>query len=161
MATKKIPLTEATATQLAEFAENTLGLEGINYRQGADSIRSKIAVAAYDKDYIEVEIAEADVKRIDPPQPVGERRMATISIQTQDTPGGSDPVPVAVNGKQMFITRNKDVTIPWEYYHALDNARKLVYEIDDIGRLKPDPREAHEYPFSLIHEDPPLVKQAA
>ena len=51
MATKKIPLTEATATQLAEFAENTLGLEGINYRQGADSIRSKIAVAAYDKDY--------------------------------------------------------------------------------------------------------------
>ena len=37
---KKIPITEATATQLAEFASTILGIE-VNFRMGADAILGK------------------------------------------------------------------------------------------------------------------------
>lgn len=157
MATQKILIADASAKQLADFAENTLGLDGLNYRMGTDAILSKMRVAMYEKDFIEVAIAEPDVQRVEPPQPQmagRRRRMATIVIGNQDTPGGSDPVPSAVNGKQMFTERNKPQTIPWAQMAALKNAQKLVYQQDEALRIKPNPTEAQEYPFSVIHEDP-------
>lgn len=155
MATQKILIADASAKQLADFAEQVLGLDGIDYRLGKDKIEEKMRTAQYAKDFIEVEGKEPDIQRVEPPSTAKhKRRMATIVIGNQDTPGGSDPVPTAVNGKQMFTERNKPQTIPWEQMHALDNAKKLVYEKDEIGRLKPNPTEAHEYPFSVIHEDP-------
>jgi hypothetical protein len=170
MATKKVALTEAaaaelkiplaSAAQLAEYAETVLGLDGVNYRLGSDALIAKIRITGHDKDFIEVSVPEADIQRIDPPRPVSGRRMATIRIYNQETPGGTEPVPVAVNGKQMFIPRDRDCDIPWEYYHALDNARKYVYDTDSIGRLDQATRkEVHEYPFSLIREDPPLPSE--
>lgn len=160
-AATELKLPKATAKQLADFAEQVLGLEGVDYRLGGDKILEKMRTAQYDKDFIEVEGPEPDIQRIDPPRPVNARRMATIRIQNQETPGGSDPVPVAVNGKQMFIPRDRDCTVPWEYAHALDNAKKLIYETDEIGRLKPEPKEAHEYPFSWVRQDPDPEQQAA
>lgn len=157
MTTQKIQIADATAKQLAEYAETVLGLEGVDYRLGADKIISKMRVAQFDKDFIEIEVEQPDIQRREPPQQSQQgrrRRMATIVIGNQDTPGGSDPVPTAVNGKQLFTERNKPQTIPWAQMHALRNAKKQVHEVDEIGRLKPNPSEAAEYPFSVLHEDP-------
>lgn len=162
MAMKKVPIESASATQLAEFAENVLGLDGVNYRLGVDKIVSMMRVASYDKDFIEIGAPEADITRIEPPANQNGRRMATIRIYTSEKPGGSEPVQVAVNGRRMDIPRDRDCTIPWEYYHVLSNAKKLIYRTDDNGILLPGkPDEVHEYPFSLIHEDPPVTEAKA
>jgi hypothetical protein len=156
-AAAELKLPKASAKQLADFAEQVLGLDGINYRLGGDEILSRMRTAQYDKDFIEVAEEQPDIQRREPPQQPQEgrrRRMATVLIGNQDTPGGADPVPSAVNGKQMFTPRNKLQTIPWAQMHALMNARKLVHETDEIGRLKPNPSEAQEYPVSVVHEDP-------
>jgi hypothetical protein len=158
---QKIAIADASAKQLADFAETTLGIEGVDYRLGKGKIEEKMRAVMYDKDYIEVEEEQAPIKRIDPPAAQGSRRMATIFIHNQDKGGGTEPVPVAVNGRQMFIPRNQEATIPWEYYHALNNAKHFVYQQDQNGSLLPNPSEVHEYPFSLIREDPAPVEMAA
>lgn len=159
MAFQKVQIVDASAKLLADFAEQVLGLDGVDYRLGKDKIHEKMRAAMYDKDFIEVEGKEADIQRIDPPRPQAARRMAVIRIHNQDKPGGTEPVPAAVNGKQLFIPRNQDCTIPWEYYHALDNAKQFVYQVDENKALIYPPSEVHEYPFSLIREDPPLPEE--
>ena len=158
---QKIAIAEASAKQLADYAETVLGLDGVDYRLGKGKIKEKMRAALYDKDFIEVEEEEATIHRIDPPVAANKRRMATIYIHNSDKPGGTEPVPVAVNGRQMFIPRNAEATIPWEYKHALDNAKHFVYERGPNCELMPNPQEAHEYAFSLLHEDPPLIVEKA
>ncbi len=157
---QKITIAEASAKQLADYAANVLGIDGVDYRLGKDKIEEKMRAVLYDKDFIEVEEEQATIHRIEPPVTGSARRMATIYIHNQDKPGGTEPVPVAVNGRQMFIPRNAEATIPWEYYHALDNAKRLVYQQGPNGELMPNPSEAHEYPFSVIRQDPPIEKAA-
>jgi hypothetical protein len=158
---QKILIADASAKQLADYAETVLGLEGVDYRLGKGKIEEKMRAVLYDKDFIEVEDDEAPIARINPPAPTNARRMATIMIPNQDKPGGTEPVPVAVNGRQLWIPRQAPQTIPWEYMHALDNAKKFVYETDGNGTLILPPSEVHEYPFSVLHEDPPLIEKAA
>lgn len=160
---QKIQIADASAKQLADFAENVLGLDGVDYRLGKAKIEEKMRTVMYDKEYIEVEAEEAEIKRIEPPTVAGKRRMATVFIHNQDKPGGTEPVPVRVNGKQMFIPRGQQCDIPWEYFHALDNAKHFVYQQDQNGGLLPNPSEVHEYPFSVMHQDPepaPVEKAA-
>ncbi|ESZ60650.1 hypothetical protein NL532_24065 [Mesorhizobium sp. C120A] len=158
---QKILIADASAKQLADYAETVLGLEGVDYRLGKGKIEEKMRAVLYDKDFIEVEDDEAPIARINPPAPTNARRMATIIIPNQDKAGGTEPVPVAVNGRQLWIPRQAPQTIPWEYMHALDNAKKFVYETDGNGTLILPPSEVHEYPFSVLHEDPPLIEKAA
>jgi hypothetical protein len=159
---QKIAIADASAKQLADFAETSLGIEGVDYRLGKAKIEEKMRAVMYDKDFIEVADEEAPIQRIDPPAGESRRRMATIMIPNQEKAGGTEPVPVAVNGRQLFIPRQTPQTIPWEYMHALDNAKKLLYATDENGSLLPNPSEAHEYPFSIVHEDPePIVEKAA
>lgn len=158
---QKIAIADASAKQLADYAETVLGLDGVDYRLGKGKIEEKMRAALYDKDFIEVADEQAPIQRIEPPAHGSARRMATIYIHNQDKPGGTEPVPVAVNGRQIFIPRNQQADIPWEYYHALDNAKKFVYQQGPNGELINPPSEAHEYPFSLIREDPALVEKAA
>lgn len=157
---QKITIADASAKQLAEFAENVLGIAGVDYRLGKDKIEEKMRAVMYDKEFIEVEEEQATIHRIEPAAVGNARRMATIMIPNSEKPGGTEPVPAAVNGRQMFIPRQQTVKVPWEYYHALDNAKKFIYETDENGTLKPNPSEAHEYPFSLILEDPEVEKAA-
>lgn len=158
---QKIAIADASAKQLADFAETNLGIEGVDYRLGKAKIEEKMRAVMYDKDHIEVEDEEAPIRRIEPPTGDSQRRMATIVINNQEKAGGTEPVPVAVNGRQMFIPRQQQVTIPWEYMHALENAKKFVYATDENGSLLPNPAEVHEYPFTIIREDPAPAEMAA
>ncbi|WP_395451194.1 hypothetical protein ACHMW7_16210 [Aminobacter sp. UC22_36] len=149
---KRIPITEATATQLADFATANLGLTDVQFRMGADKIRSLMATVGYDKDYIEIAEPPVGAGRapIDPDAvPSTERRYVNIIIQAQEGPGGSDPVPVSVNGRAMWIERAKESRIPFEYFEALRNAVKKVYDPNPQGGLMP-PRNVPTYPFTVL-----------
>lgn len=143
---KRIPLIEATASQLADFATANLGLD-VQFRMGSDRIRAVMATANYTKDYIEV----------DEPEPVAaqeastkdQRPKVTIIISAQEGPGGDQPVPVSVNGRAMWIERAKPSAIPYPYYEALKNAVKVVYDPDPNGGMKP-PRNVQVYPFTVL-----------
>lgn len=162
MTMKQIPIADASAQQLSDFGTLVLGIEGLNYRLGRDVLIARLRGVSYDNAYISLPVEEKDtIQRVDPPNSGHARRMAVIRIHTDDKPGGAEPVPVAVNGKQMFVPRGQDCTIPWEYYHALNNARRYVYEQGPNGELLDPPREVHEYSFSLLREDPDLEVQGS
>jgi len=146
---KQIPINEASAKDLADFATANLGLE-VNFRMGSAAIRAKMATTGYTKDYIEIEEAEPVA-----PAPVAEgaapRKFVIIMIAAQETPGGSEPVPVSVNGRAMWIERSKPSRVPIEYYQALMNAVKYVYDPDPgpKGGLLPA-RAVTTYPVTLL-----------
>jgi len=63
------------------------------------------------------------------------------------------PVPLGVNGKLMYVPRDKEVEIPIKFYHALDDAKHIIYE-KGSGKVGDDaiknPQKVHRYPHSVI-----------
>ena len=162
MATKTIPLAEATATQLAEFATTNYGLDVVP-THGKEKIRAALATAGWTGTEIEVRVADA------PPAPAEgnagadkPRRMVTVLIPNQEkaSGGGSEPVWLSVNGRGMWVPREEQVKIPYEYYLVLKSARAKL-PITDADRAVTGWREITEYPFSTIHIDPDPEADAA
>lgn len=152
---KKVQIAEATATQLAEFATVSRGLD-VNFRMGVERIRSALTTSGYDKDFIEIEGNDGP----DPNARVAEepviqgRKRYVIRIPVQETPGSSEgklPVPVGVNGKVYLIKRNEDVTVPEEVLVVLKNANKLRYDKGPNGEPI-NPTEVPTHPFSIVRE---------
>ena len=77
-----------------------------------------------------------------------------IRIQSQNEPGGEQPVPVGVNGSVMLIPRDQDARIPRSYYEVLKNAVVDRYEPEIVNGLmvgmKSEPRRIPAYPVQLI-----------
>ena len=148
---KQIPIHDASATQLAEFATKNLGLD-VNFRMGAAAIRAALSTAGYDETFITVEEPEAAPAPVsataDPAKP---RKYVEVLIAAEDKPGGSDPVPVGLNGRVMWIERAKPQRIPLDYYRVLMDAKKKVYDPNPAGGLMP-PREVPTYPATLLRE---------
>ncbi len=154
----RIKIEMATATQLAVFATTHLGVPDVRPTLGLVRLQALIA-QAWDKDYIEIPDPEEDpIQRRDPAMykadgedPFTRRRMCVVRISAEEKAGGDQPVPVAVAGKAMFIPRNKDCRVPYEYGEALLNANKHVFDTDQdskiIGR-----REVPEYPATVMAE---------
>jgi len=158
----KKPINEASATELATFALTVLGMERATSTMGKPALLAKIQ-NAWKEDFILINVKEADIVRQDPPAragtgsgPFAGRRCATIRIHPNDLPGGDQPVPVSVNGTQIFLPRDEDIRIPYEYMEALDNAKHYVYKQGPNGELLYPPREVHGYPFSKLAVDPPF-----
>lgn len=150
---KKILIADATASEVASFASINLGIPDIHYKLGKAAILIKMG-PVWDKDYIEVEDSVPDVRRVDPPKTTGKRRMVDLMIPNQDYAGGGQPVPLSVNGSQMFVERNKRSMIPYEYFIALQNAQKAVYDQGPNGELIMPPRMVPEYPYMVYSIDP-------
>lgn len=145
--TKSIPLSEATATQLADFAAANLGLD-VQFRMGVDKIRAVMATAGYDKDFIEVDEPQPAVAPR-PAEAVAQRKMVTIRIPNQESIGGKEPVPVGVNGKVYLIKRDTDVPVPVEVVHVLKNANRVVFDKGPNGEPI-NPTFVPTYPFSIV-----------
>lgn len=152
---KKIALSEATREQMMAFAESTLGIS-VPHNIGADTLRARIA-ETWGKDEITVEDAPEQPAMhgsapnpLSPQQSAPGRNKVKLIIHKTDEPGGSEPVPVGVNGKVMLIPRGEPVEIPEDYYHALSNASRLHYDTDENGSLKLPPREIHQYPHQRV-----------
>lgn len=74
-----------------------------------------------------------------------------IIIPRSDSPGGKQPVPVSVNGRNQHIPRGRKVAIRFPYLHALENAVQHIYEMDDNNQqMKPEPTEVRSYEFSIL-----------
>jgi hypothetical protein len=160
MATKKVPLEQASDQQLCTFALTRLGFERITPQMGRAAILQKIA-HSWDKEYIEVEEKASEVARREPPArkgtgqgPFAGRRCVTMRIHPSELPGGDQPVPAACNGIQIFLPRDVDIRIPYEYMESIDHAKRYVYSQGPNGELIFPPREVHEYPFSVVAIDP-------
>jgi hypothetical protein len=143
---KTININEATGPQLVWFAQNALNIEGIRPNMSKAEMIAKIRAVGYDKDTIEVEqVEEAKPKAL----AADSRETVRIVIPGSDTPGGSDPVPVSVNGSAMLIPRDEECEIPYPFYEALKNAVRQVYTPLPDGGISA-PKNVPAYPFSRL-----------
>ena len=95
-----------------------------------------------------------------------EKLWCTIRLTEAEGAGGSEPVPVGVNGRVQLIPRGKDVEVRLPYVAVLKNAEKIVYdehmEADGI-RSRMVPRVVPVYPIAFVSEPydkPRLAAQA-
>ncbi|GAA4108858.1 hypothetical protein ACFFTN_01450 [Aminobacter aganoensis] len=150
---KQIRIDDATATQLAQFATVSLGLD-IDYRKGSAAIKAAMAAVGYDKDHIEVADDQAPKAQTAKPQADGgaPAKMIKIMIPNQDIPGstaGKEAVPVGVNGKVYLIKRGIAVDVPSEVVEVLKNANKVQY--DKGPNNEPiNPTLVPTHPFSIL-----------
>jgi len=155
MTMKRIDITAATQPQLLVFARDTLGFNSPPNIL-AETLRAKIA-AAWPKDYIMVsEADETPAQDGSKPQPQTAEQagpaegMRRIHINITEEAGGTEAVPVGVNGRIMLVPRGKNVDIPEAYYLVLKAAIKNLYDPIPDGGMNPVPREVPMYPFQLV-----------
>lgn len=150
---KKIAYLTASLPQLVVYAETVLGLE-FAHNIGEAKLRAKIAEAGFSGDEIEVEDDETETQPAKPLTPAdviasGRKRVRIVIQMQEGVPGGSEAVPIGVNGTVARVMRGVEVDVPAEYVEVLDNARKTVYGRDQDGRLT-SPTQVHLYPFSIL-----------
>jgi hypothetical protein len=151
---KLIPISEATQAQLRTFAQETLGIE-IKATMSAEKVLAAVT-SAWDRDIPIMDDEVTGELAGDQPHPVRDRHLPAeagkvrINIGIQEDAGGSDPVPVGVNGKIMLIPRGRDVDIPERYLEALKHAVTYKYDsLPDGMGINPVPREVQLYPFQV------------
>lgn len=72
-----------------------------------------------------------------------------IRIESTETPGGSEPVPVGVNGSALWIPRDKPCIVAQRYVEVLQRAKQSVYDpVDDAGNLHE--RVVPLYPVTIL-----------
>lgn len=81
--------------------------------------------------------------------------MARVLIHRDPSPGHKNsPVPLAVNGRHVFVPRGIEVDIPLEYVEVLQNAKTIMKkEVESAGAFSPGGRFKDEattsYPFQV------------
>lgn len=151
----KVKMSEATASQLADFATLNMGLPGLNFRTGTDKLRAAIIAAGHQDEYIAVsddpeEVAPAQAGKLG----VGQEQFPDaekikINIPATEGPGGDDPVWVAVNGRGMWIPRNQDCEIAKPYAEVLNHATKRIYLTDENSMIVGS-RDVPQYPYQVV-----------
>ncbi len=152
---REIKIADATEEELRTFGRGTLGLS-LPPNCKIETLRSKIQ-QAWDKEHIL--LADPDQPEAPPagaaPQPVTDeqqppkRKMVRINIPITEEAGGTEPVPVGVNGSIMLIPRGEDVDVPEPYVEALEHAITHVYDPLPEGGINPVPRKVPLYPFQV------------
>lgn len=72
----------------------------------------------------------------------------TVIVDKSDEAGGDQPVPVCVNGRNMFVPRGEPVAIRYPYYVALVNAKRLV--VEQTRDNQTFERTVQAYPFQTV-----------
>lgn len=162
MGFRQIPLSEATAGQLRQFATTVLGLEVAKNSTG-QQLLGKIEQAGWNKEHIVAEDEESiaageahgSASRLlntRKNEKTG-RPEVRILIHETEKPGGSDPVFASVNGRGIYIPRAEAVWIDEKYLEVLQHSEELVYPEYDpdkdngMGGLG-EPRRVSAYPFT-------------
>jgi len=166
--TVKIAFADATDSQLYDYVTGTLNLD-VPQTASRSVLLAKLAQATTAQE-IEVEVTDkrkpgrpardkaddaededdaAPVVVKSPEQLALERANEKIKIEIPIQPGagGDEPVPVAVNGKVIFITRGKEVEVARKYVEVLDNAVQYIYPENDASGLG-EPRKVPLYPVN-------------
>ena len=150
---KRIPVSEASATQLAHYASTQLGID-CQFREGRDKILAKMATVGFNDSEIEVEddTPPAPTETFvgtSSDAPAGPRKTKRIMIPQSNEPGGKEAVPVGVNGRVARIKRGIPVDVPVEYVEVLQNAQRVVFDKDENG-APINPTLVPTHPFSIL-----------
>ncbi len=169
---KRLSMEEATVPQLRWFAETRLETKPPKSMSDAKKLRNFIGVLGWEHNYIEIPDSPAAIK--EPGKPMAQAVAGTtrtgkgrvgddasskndprvvLTIPNEDKPGGSRPVPVAVNGKLILLPRNEEISIAYRYYEALKNAKETRYrEVKDVfgNVIDYEPFEVPSYPFNTV-----------
>lgn len=165
---KRVMIENATEKQLRDFVTIIMGLE---IKDGAtkDDMTSLLEVAGYNLPDIPT-MQRADEAPLfsdatGSPRPRTfkhkfggkERDCVAIFINQEDKTGGEEPVPVSVNGVQLWIPRGARHVVPAEYVEVLENAEKFVYAplsanatLAEMEQGLREPRIIKEIPFSYV-----------
>jgi hypothetical protein len=150
-ATKKIKVENATDAEIARF----LSWSGLDVPADADrnrllamlsSISEGKTIQVIDEpgagEGQEVRtgdvVAERSGLNKTPPSPDDEKawkawlqEKVSIQIDTEDKPGGDDPLPVKHDGRTIFIPRGKTVKVARKFVKILEDAVAVRYDNDD------------------------------
>ena len=166
---EQVPIEEADADQLRQFARNNLGMDFHHNKQIAGMlaeikkawINPHIMVAIEDD---EEALADA-MSGTPPPEPENFDRGEAVRPLPQGTSRddplvrltlhetseggamGKQPVPISVNGSTMLIPRGVEVEIPYRYFLALGYAVRTHYDQDAEGNI--NAADVPAYPFSV------------
>ncbi|RFC65014.1 hypothetical protein DYI37_03875 [Fulvimarina endophytica] len=149
--TTKVKMTDATVAQLMMLATQTLGLE-IEGTPTKAQLKAKIAEAGFSETEFEV---EEEVEPVENPTDAqiaemdDERTVRIVIPKQEGVPGGTDAVPIGVNGRVARVMRGIEVDVPVKYVRVLDNAKKTVFTKDENQKII-GKEEVHIYPFSVI-----------
>lgn len=163
MATKRIPITDATDEQIEDFLDMMQLEHGeVKTRTGLLALletvhnEDHIIVTATD-DIIQLEQGE---KALPEPQQFPSFGQAyksdpiwRMKIGTTPLPGGKQPVPVGVNGTVVVIQRDMVVDVPHRFYLALQNAIQHTVTQDSKTRELIE-GEVSNYPITQILKAP-------
>lgn len=79
------------------------------------------------------------------------KKLVTVTIHRTDKPGGNQPVPIGVNGRNILVRRGTPVEMPLPFFLALKNAQQLIYTLHDDGKgdFSMEAETVPAYPFSV------------
>lgn len=87
-----------------------------------------------------------------------ERRVRIIISSGRD-PHERAPVPIAVNGREFLIVRDKEVDVPEAVINVLDLAKEKVAEVTEInGQRHVSFRDTHRFAFQVLGYVDPKTK---
>ncbi len=176
---KMIPLADATTEELMTFATVVLALEIPEKGRNTKTKLTALIKQAYNGDMLTIPVPEgAEAVQAKPtpgPAPSGAKSegdapehvqemeknpddpnhpsnvMETIFIDSNEDPGGDQPVWISVNGQGIWVPRGKEVDLKYKFIHVLENAKRTVYEqIEENGPLVP--RSVDAYPWRRIQK---------
>lgn len=169
--TKRIDIEKAPVDTLRMFAVTVLGLDIGS--ESKDAIIGKMKSAGYNLNTIAIleppemiDVNKASAKRgdaMDLSEIIVEdgtdefgfkriRRFVNIRIPASEAPGGHRPVPINVNGNNLYVERNTESLVPEEHVEALMHATETRYEPNHDNDLEPlaKGRIVARYPFQRI-----------
>jgi hypothetical protein len=175
MATRKIPLHDATHAQLFRYGREVCNLP-FAQSWGADAMIAHLLRVQPDLQTIELDdedtptappltqpqSLEAPPKPTQTPEQIdaaaavaastGLRNpdFVTIFISADDKKGGDRDVPIGLNGQTMLIPRNRNVAIPKDHYQILEHTIMHVWDTDREGNIIHPAREVKRFNVNKI-----------
>lgn len=163
-----VPLEEATQKQLLFYANSILNLD-VGHAANSSTLRAKILRAQPDCTEIKVK-ADDQAKKAAPAAPTvtsAKVEKKVLTTHYQDDPkvkikvftdsSGLRPkdVQIAVQGDVVIIQRDKEVSIPYRHYLALNDAiEDVARDTDEINPNTGLPIKEwvsqHSYPFQVL-----------
>lgn len=151
----RISIEEAHVKDVRAFAQIVLGLE-VGDGEHKATVVDKMRTAGYMSD--EIALVETGAPRATSGQPnvvQNEKGQDCIRvlIPEDDKPGGTEPVPVSVNGSAMLIPRGTPQLVPVAYVGVLRDAwvwkyvqKEIQPELGQYGGIS-EPSRVPMYPF--------------
>lgn len=160
MDVERVYLSEAKVDDLKQHAHMVMGLD-ISKCKNADDLRALIVNAGWQDKKIPILQKASSIPAVSDSNGTGRpapfthefngknRECLKIMIPEEEKAGGSEPVPVQLNGSLMYIPRAETVVVPAEFVEILENAEQFVYPPSDEGL--PTPKVVKAYPFQYVH----------